>query len=73
MTPFRFQTAQKTRLTPRSSVLQFENSITSEPCSITEQCTPSYVLTVYYNLDGRDNVHMQSISHRDQQTENCIF
>ena len=26
-----------------------------------------------YNVDGRDNVHMQSISHGDQQTENCIF
>ena len=42
---FRFQTAQNNSALLRSSVLQFENSLAS---SITDQCTPSYVLTVYY-------------------------
>ena len=45
VTPFRFQTAQKNSALLRSSVRQFENSMTS--CSIAGQCTPSYVLTGY--------------------------
>ena len=48
MTPFRFQTAQKNSASLRSSIRQFEKINDVIPCSITEQCTPSYVLTVYW-------------------------
>ena len=46
MTPFRFQTAQKNWGLCRASALQFEYSNEVIPYSITEQNTPSYVLTV---------------------------
>ena len=51
MTPFRFQTAQKNSASLRSSVRQFENSSDVIPCSVTEQCTHSYVLTVYLQME----------------------
>ena len=47
MAPFRFQAAQKNSASLRSSLWQFENINEIIPCSITEQCTPSNVLTVY--------------------------
>ena len=47
MTPFRFQTAKKNSASLRFSVRQLENLKTSHRAlEITEQCTPSYVLTV---------------------------
>ena len=46
ITPFHFQTAQKNSALLRSSLRQFENKMRSYRAAITEQCTPSYVLTV---------------------------
>ena len=46
MLPFGFQAAQNNSASPSSSVWQFECSNGVIPCSITEQRTPSFVLTV---------------------------
>ena len=58
VTLFCFQTAQKNSASLRSSVRQFEKLNDVTPCSITEQCTPSYVLTVLLLHSQIENRHL---------------
>ena len=56
MTTLSFQTAVKKNEAKLSSFVQFENQNGVTPCSVTEQSTASYVLTVLEHSQIKNDV-----------------